>query len=160
MPMRRKNGGFTLIEIAVAVFIMLLIMLLAVPSMNGVMADRRLRSSLDSLNNLVQQAQQRSVTERRPYLIGWENDRLVLRPEALKKGEAPEPMATLNVARGEAFTLNLPAALTEDPAAQWAFWPTGTCEPAIITFIGANGSWTAAYSALTAQPQLTSYAAR
>lgn len=158
--MRRTSEAFTLIEIAIAVFIMLLMLLLAVPSMNGVMADRRLRRSFDSLNKLVQQAQDHSVIERRPYLIAWEKDRLVLRPEALKKDEAPTPVATVNFARGETFTLNLPAALTEKPAAEWAFWPTGTCEPAIIVFKGADGSWTANYAALTAQAQLSNYATR
>ncbi len=158
--MRRTNKGFTLIEIAVAVFIMLLMLLLAIPSMNGVMADRRLRRSFDNLNKLVQQAQDRSVTERRPYLIAWEKDRLVLRPEALKKDEAPTPVATVNLARGDSLSLKLPAALTQKPAAEWAFWPTGTCEPAIVGFKGADGSWTASYSALTAQAQLSSYAAR
>ncbi len=158
--MRRTSEAFTLIEIAIAVFIMLLMMMLAVPSLNGVMADRRLRRSLDDLNKLVQQAQDRSVAERRPYLIAWEKERLVLRPEGPKKGTEAKPIATLNVPRGAAFTLKLPAALTENPAAEWTFWPTGTCEPAIVGFKGADGSWTAAYSALTARSQLSSYAAR
>jgi len=157
---RGKTEGFTLIEIAIAVFIMLLMLMLAVPSMNGVMADRRLRRSLDDLNKLVQQAQDRSVTERRPYQIAWEKDRLVLRPEALKRGEDPNPVATLNLVRGEAFTLNLPAALTKQRPAEWTFWPTGTCEPAIIGFKGRDGSWKATYSALTARAQLSSYAAK
>ncbi len=158
--MRQKQAAFTLIEIAIAVFIMLLLMMLAVPSMNGLMADRRLRHSLDDLNKLVQQAQNRSVAERRPYLIAWEKGRLELRPEGLKKGESAAPVATLPVPRGDAFTLKLPAALTEKPAAEWVFWPTGTCEPAVIGFKGTNGSWTASYSALTAQPELSAYAAR
>ncbi len=158
--MRREREGFTLIEIAIAVFIMLLMLMLAVPSMNGLMADRRLQRSLDNLNKLVQQAQDRSVTERRPYLIAWEKDRLALRPEALRKGEDPGPVATINLSRGDAFTLKLPAALTETPAAQWVFWPTGTCEPAIVGFKGVDGTWTATYSPLTARPQISSYAAR
>ena len=61
--------AFTLVEIVLAVFILMLLLLLAVPSLNGVLADRRLRHSLDSFNNLVRQAQERSVAERRPYLI-------------------------------------------------------------------------------------------
>ena len=158
--MRRKPEAFTLIEIAIAVFIMLLMMMLAVPSMNGLMADRRLRRSLDDLNKLVQQAQDRSVAERRPYLIAWEKGRVTLRPEGLKKGESAAPVATLPVERGDAFTLKLPAALTEKPASEWVFWPTGTCEPAVVEFKGRNGSWTANYSPLTAQAELSMYAAR
>ena len=33
------------------------------------MADHRLRRSLDDFNDLVRQAQERSVSERRPYLL-------------------------------------------------------------------------------------------
>jgi type II secretory pathway pseudopilin PulG len=157
---RRKTEGFTLIEIAIAVFLMLLMLMLAVPSMNGVMADRRLRRSVDDLNKLVQQAQDRSVTERRAYLIAWEKNRLVLRPEAFKQGEDPQPVATLNLPRGEAYTLKLPAALTKQAAAEWVFWPTGTCEPATVGFKGPSGTWTANYSGFTARAQLSSYAAK
>ncbi|MGZ5020820.1 MAG: prepilin-type N-terminal cleavage/methylation domain-containing protein, partial [Chthoniobacterales bacterium] len=63
--MRKKTQGFTLIEIAISIFILLLILMLAVPSMSGVLADRRLRRSLDAMNDLVRTAQERSVNEHR-----------------------------------------------------------------------------------------------
>ena len=78
--MRRGRQAFTLIEIAVAISIMMLVMMLAVPSMQGVMADRRLRRSLDDLNKFVRLAQDRAVAERRTYLISWQDDHLILRP--------------------------------------------------------------------------------
>jgi len=39
----QRRDGFTLIEIVIAIVILLTILLLAVPSVNGVLADRRLR---------------------------------------------------------------------------------------------------------------------
>jgi len=158
--MRRNRQAFTMIEIAIAVFIMLLMLMLAVPSMRGVMADRRLRRSLDDLNNLVRTAQERSVADRRVYLISWQKDHLVLRPEALARGEDPAPTATLPLRRGDALELQLPAALSKNPTADWAFWPSGTCEPAIVTYKGNDGSWTASYSPLTARAELSNYVAR
>lgn len=158
--MRRNQQAFTLIEIAIAVFILLLLLLLAVPSLNGVMADRRLRRSLDALNDLVRNAQERSVTDRRPYLISWEKDQLVLRAEGLEKGEDVAPTAVLRLQSGDAFLLKLTAALTDDPPAKWVFWPSGTCEPATVFYKGVNGSWTANYSALTARPEVSRYAAK
>jgi type II secretory pathway pseudopilin PulG len=158
--MRRNRQAFTMIEIAIAVFIMLLMLLLAVPSMRGVMADRRLRRSLDDLNTLVRAAQERSVADRRTYLISWQKDHLVLRPEALARGEDPAPTATLALRRGDALELQLPAALSKNPPADWAFWPSGTCEPAVVTYKGNDGSWTASYSPLTARPELSNYVAR
>jgi type II secretory pathway pseudopilin PulG len=158
--MQRNRQAFTLIEIAIAVFILLMLLLLAVPSLNGVMADRRLRRSLDAMNNLVRTAQERSVNDRRPYLIQWDKDQLVLRVEAVEKGEDPSPIAILPLQRGDAFLLKLPAALTEDPPAEWIFWPSGTCEPAIVSYKGVDGTWTANYSSLTARPELSRYAAK
>ena len=139
---------------------MLLLMALAVPSMSGVLADRRLRRSLDELNVFVRLAQERSVADRRPYLITWEKDHLILRPEAFTKGEDETPTATLVLQPGDAYILTLPAALTEDPPAEWAFWPSGTCEPAVVAFKGVDGSWEARYSALTARSELSRYATR
>ena len=158
--MRRSQRGFTLIEIVISVFILLLLLTLAVPSINGVLADRRLRKSLDRMNSFVRLAQERSVIDRRPYLISWQKDHLILRPESLNKGEDREPVAKMELAKGDAFVLTLPAALAKDPPAEWAFWPSGTCEPAVITYKGPDGGWTARYSPLTARAELSNYATR
>ena len=143
-----------------AVFILILVLMLGVPSLNGVLADRRLRRSLDEMNRFVRMAQDRAVTERQTYLISWQKDHIILTPEAALKDEDAEPTATLQLRKGDAYVLNLPAALTEDPPADWAFWPSGTCEPAVITYKGPDGTWTANYSALTARADLASYAAK
>ena len=149
-----------MIELAISIFILLLILVLAVPSMTGVLADRRLRRSLDEMNKLVRTAQQRSVDERRAYLISWQKDHLILRVESLAKAEDPAPAATMQLRKGDAYLLNLPAALAKDPPADWVFWPSGTCEPALVSYKGPDGSWTAKYSSLTARPELTAYVAR
>ncbi len=141
-------------------FIMLLLLVMAVPSLQGVMADRRLRRSFDELNKLVHLAQQRSVDDRRPYLIAWRKDHLVLVPQAFAKGEEKVPTATMTLRPGDAFLLDLPAALIEKPPAEWIFWPSGTCEPAIVSFKGVDGAWTAKYSSLTARAELSNYATK
>jgi type II secretory pathway pseudopilin PulG len=157
---RRNVQGFTLVEIVMAVFILILVLFLGVPSLNGVLADRRLRRSLDELNRFVRMAQDRAVVERRTYLISWEKDHLALRPEAGMKDEDPAPIATLQLRKGDAYVLQLPAALAKDPPADWAFWPSGTCEPAVVIYKGVDGSWTANYSALTARAELANYATK
>ena len=154
------NRAFTLLEIVLAVFIMMLLLLLAVPSLNGVLADKRLRRSLDGFNALVLQAQERSVSEHRPYLVVWQEHAVALRPEAFAKDEDEKNTAELDLAKGEVLKLSLPAALTKNPPGEWIFWPSGNCEPAIVEFTGRDGTWTANYSALTARPEVTNYAAR
>ncbi|MFN2475581.1 MAG: Tfp pilus assembly protein FimT/FimU [Chthoniobacterales bacterium] len=158
--MRRNERAFTMIEMAIAVFIMLLLMGLAIPSLNGVLKDRRLRRSLDDMNKLVRSAQERSVSERRPYLISWQKDRVILRPESFARDEAKQPTTTLTLRKGDAYLLKLPLALIDDPPADWIFWSSGTCEPAIVSYKGADGSWSAKYSALTARAEMIQYAAR
>jgi prepilin-type N-terminal cleavage/methylation domain-containing protein len=159
-PMRRNQRGFTLIEVVISVFILLLLVTLAVPSLDGVLADRRLRRSFDQMNDFVRLAQQRSVTERRAYLISWQKDHLALQAESFMKDEDPRPAATMQLRKGDAFVLSLPAALIEEPPADWVFWPSGTCEPAVISYKGVDGAWSATYSPLTARPELTRYATK
>jgi type II secretory pathway pseudopilin PulG len=156
----KRFRAFTLIEIALSIFILLLLLLLAVPSLSGVIANRRLKQSLDSFNQLVRQAQERSVTERRPYLIVWGKNSVLLRPEVFAEDEEEKPTAVFRLAKGSWIKVSLPAALTEKHPAEWIFWPSGNCEPAVVQFRGPPGAWTANYSALTAQPELTQYAAR
>ena len=156
----QRFRAFTLIEIALSIFILLLLLLLAVPSLSGVIANRRLKQSLDSFNQLVRQAQERSVTERRAYLIVWGKNSVLLRPEGFAEGEEEKPTAVLGLGKGSWIGVSLPAALLGKPPAEWIFWPSGTCEPAIVQFKGPAGTWTADYSPLTAQPELTQYAAR
>jgi type II secretory pathway pseudopilin PulG len=156
----RRSPAFTLIEIAIAVFILLLVLLLAVPSLTGVLADRRLRRSLDTFNDLVHQAQEHSVAEHRPYLIVFAGKIVEVRPEVFVKGEEEKATAQFQIAKSDTVKLIFPAALTRNPPAEWIFWPSGICEPAVVQFVGRDGKWAATYSPLSAQPELTSYAAR
>lgn len=155
---RRK--GFTLIEIAISVAILAIILLLAIPSVTGVLSDRRLKRSLDGMNEMVHMAQERSVQERRPYLIEWQKSSVILRPETRIEGDSDAPVATLALDKGHAFLLRLPMALEKDPLAQWIFWPSGVCEPANIRFKGPDGYWEVDYSPLSARPQIVRYAAK
>ena len=156
----QRARGFTLIEIALSIFILLLLLVLAVPSFTGVIANRRLKQSLDEFNNLVRQAQTLSVTERRPYLIVWAKNNVMVRPEAFAEDEEAKAKAEFRPIRGSTLRLSLPSALAEKYPAEWIFWPSGICEPAAVQFNGPAGSWTVNYSPLAVQPELTDYAAR
>jgi prepilin-type N-terminal cleavage/methylation domain-containing protein len=155
-----RYRAFTLVEIIIAVAIMTTLLLMAVPSLQGVLADKRLRASLDGFNKLVREAQERSVAEHRAYLIVWTDKNVSLQPEAFAKDEEQKAIDSFELERGTVLTLSLPAALSSKPAGEWIFWPTGTCEPAIVRFEGRAGTWTANYSPLTAYGELTNYATR
>ena len=133
---------------------------MAWPNLEGVIANKKLRESLDGFNNLVHQAQERSVAEHRAYLIVWGDKDVVVQPETFAKDEEKKAVTTFSLERGTVLTLTLPAALISKPAGQWIFWPTGTCEPASVRFTGRAGTWTANYSPLTGHAELANYAAR
>jgi type II secretory pathway pseudopilin PulG len=156
----QRLRGFTLVEIVLAVVIFMLVLGLAIPSLTGVLANRQLKGSLDGFNNLVRLAQEHSVSERRPYLIVWNKKNVVARPEAFAETEEVKATAEFPLGRGEVLKLSLPVALTKKHPAEWIFWPSGTCEPAIVQFTGRSGSWTANYAPLTARLQVTEYAPR
>jgi type II secretory pathway pseudopilin PulG len=156
----QRFRAFTLIEIALSIFILMLLLMLAVPSLTGVISSKRLKQSLDGFNNLVRQAHERSVIERRPYLIIWGKNSVLLRPEVFAEDEEDKPTAVLRLNKGTLLRLSLPAALVGKPPAEWIFWPSGNCEPATVRFKGPAGFWTANYSPLTAQAEVTEYAAR
>jgi type II secretory pathway pseudopilin PulG len=156
----QRRAGFTLIEIAIAVFILMLLLLLAIPSVSGVLANRRLQRSLDAMNRIVRLAQEHSVQERRPYLIEWQRQSVILRPESIAEGDPDTPTATLMLDKGHSYVLRLPAALEKKPLAQWIFWPSGACEPANVRFKGPDGSWEVNYSPLAARPEIVRYAAK
>lgn len=143
----------------IAISILVVVLMMAVPSLSGVLADRKLRASLDQFNNLVRQAQERSVNEHRPYLIVWGRSDVSVQPEAFARDEDKAPVATFALERGTALTLTLPAAIRKT-AGEWIFWPTGTCEPASVHYEGRAGTWTETYSALTGHAELSNYAAR
>jgi type II secretion system protein H len=155
-----NSSGFTLIEIVIVVVISMMMLLLAVPSLTGVLADRRLRRSLDKFNALVRQAQEHSVAEHRAYLIVWADKGAYLRPEALAKDEDDTPTAFFPLEHGGKLALSLPAALRNNPPPEWIFWASGICEPAIVEFKGRDGEWKASYSPLTARAELLNYVAR
>jgi len=155
-----RHAGFTLVELAIAIVILVLLMMLAVPSMSGLLADRRLRRSLDSFNAVVREAHERSVAERRAYLVVYFAGKVGLRPEGLLKGEDPEPVVKLKLAKNESLQISFPAALVDDPPAEWIFWSSGNCEPAQVSYRSRNGSWTANYSALTARSETVAYVAK
>ena len=115
------SRAFTLIEIIIAVAILTVILLMAVPSLEGVFADRKLRVSLDGFNRLVRQAQERSVAERRAVLRAAEHPplhrggRLHLRrlrsdPQLVHQAEAAQDLAHRRNARngrtGESNTVD------------------------------------------------------
>ncbi|MDP9291444.1 MAG: hypothetical protein M3O82_03660 [Verrucomicrobiota bacterium] len=154
----RKSGGFTLLEICLAVLMALLIFTISVPSVRGLLADSRLHKSFETFDGLAQDARLRSIRDRRPYLLVWDDKSIELRPAEPTTADEKLDFPVIEPDKGESYDIELTGALAEKPAKEWIFWPTGTCEPATITYQSVMGHWLAKYDPLTVQGELESNA--
>jgi type II secretory pathway pseudopilin PulG len=153
---QRRPAAFTLFEVCLAIFIGVIILMSAVPSIKGVLDDQRAKKLFNQFDSLAKDAASRAVTERRAYALEWDDSGVTMRP--LEPANIDEARGGDRVDFGErqAPDLLLPAALMKDPPKIWTFWPTGTCEPATIVCKLTNSPWTATYDPLTEQAVFSS----
>lgn len=147
-----RRAAFTLLEICIALFIAMLMLTLAVPGVLAMLAEQRLKASFDSFDGWVRKARERSIAERRTYVLAWSEKGIALLPvERRETDDAEAEPEQLTFTEGETFKLNRPSALMKQPPGEWVFWRSGLCEEAVISFSGADGSWTVHYDPLTAR---------
>lgn len=145
-----------------SILIVLVILGIAVPSLSGVLAERRLRASYDEFAGLAADAQRRSVVENRTYLLVWDGDgRVRLLAADLPVKSRPE-VVPASLPAGARYALLLrPAGDNDgDAATEWAFFPTGNCEPARVRCEAPAGTWEAVFNPLTIHGTFSNFAPR
>lgn len=152
--MKCSRGGFTLIEICLALAIALVIVMIAVPSLSSVLKQDATNQSFEAFDQLVRKARALSTSERRTYLIGWSQKEIVLRPELPENPSEAEGVDRIPISQKERYTFELPAALSKTKPTLWSFWPSGTREPATISYEGPTGSWSATFPPLAVKPEV------
>jgi type II secretory pathway pseudopilin PulG len=144
-----RRAGFTLIELCLSIGIALLLLTAAIPSIQGLFAEQQLRRTFDEFDELVRQAQARSTSERRDFVLVWDEKGVALQPDVPREGEENQDSVRLDFPEGASLVLERPAALGKEPPMEWIFWRSGNCEPAIVRYDGAPGSWVVKYDPLT-----------
>jgi len=145
-----RRAGFTLLEICIALFIALLVITMAVPSVLSLLAEQRLKTSFEAFDGWVRKAREKSIAERRAYALVWEEDGIALITPERRDTDDPEALPErLVFAEGESFKISRPSALMKEPPGEWVFWRSGLCEEAEISYAGASGSWRVHYDPLT-----------
>lgn len=146
-----RRAGFTLLEICLAVAIGLMLVMLSVPSIRGILQQRRLQRVEGQFDDLVRRAQNRSVNERRTYGLVWTEDALKLVPEDRTDDAPPGELESLPIGKDQEYFIDRTAAMGKNPPPVWTFWRSGSCEPVTVSYRGPEGKWTAVYDPLTSQ---------
>ena len=147
--MSPARAAFTLLEICLTLAIGVVLILLAVPSVSGLLAGQRLHESYDRFEQFANGARSRSLREQKPFLLYWEKDGIALLSAARDMHGERTVVDRLNFAKDEVFALERPAALMKKPPEEWYFWPSGVCEPVIVSYKGHGGSWRVSFNPLT-----------
>lgn len=160
--MSRNRAAFTLLELMLAIAIALVVMLLAVPSVRGFSAERRLRDTFEKFDELARKAQLNAVTQQRTWALRIDESGVAIGPDEplpeehgdSEEGAAPEQIGS---SKDESYTLLRPASLLppKDTASKWTFWRSGTCEPVVVNYSGPDGTWAAQYNPLTGHGEIT-----
>ena len=150
-----KSSGFTLLELCLAIAIGVIILTVALPSLGLLFSEQRLKRSFDTFDALAARAQALSMSQRKAYYLVWDKTGIALRPDVSPESAKRPDVSHLNFGPNEHFDIELPSALIPKPPKRWAFWPTGTCEPANILYHGDAGHWIARYDPLTVRGKLS-----
>jgi len=154
---RATNGGFTLLEISMAVVIGLMMLSLALPSMRGLFAEQRLRERMEQFEKFVGRAADLARSSRREVRLRWEAGGVRIVPEQELPADGPaqeEGWDFFSLDKEEVLELARTAAREPKPLAEWSFWPEGIREPVELAYAGPGGNWALRFGALLAEPEV------
>ena len=152
---------------------MFILLMVAIPSFAGYYADRLLTDRLEEFHTLVMRARAHSMASDAPAYLVVTPTGIALEPRPIgEDGERVEDLPRFGgdaegsnsnddffaVARGSRVELLLPHTLTQGSPDRWTFWPSGNCEPAVVSYKGPEGSWTLEYNPMSADYRLRDYA--
>lgn len=164
---KRRTRGFTLVEIVISIFIVVLLLGMVVLSVHTFSDQRRLREVSSSLMDYAKQARSKAVLERRAFQIAFQPTHFAVqgmrqvtdeefamgslflvegeaaRAEELARFEIPEDM-TLEILRWNTDKWQ-PA-----PGHAWVFEQSGICEPLSIRINSPAGYIAMRFNPLTA----------
>ncbi|MEO8350657.1 MAG: prepilin-type N-terminal cleavage/methylation domain-containing protein [Chthoniobacteraceae bacterium] len=158
--MKHRRTGFTLLEVMLAVAVILMMLLIAVPSMQGIFAEDEIRKSYDEFTKFALEAQDAAISGKHSVMLMWEKDGIVQVPDASMTPEEEEALPFLRYPENGTITLERPAALLKKAPVEWTFWRSGACEPVRIIYEAEDGHWIAEFEPLTGRGKLIAMEAK
>jgi len=155
MPARkyiRSEQGFTLLEMGMALFIILLMAGIAMPMTSGLLAEERLRQHARELQIYARTARRLAITENRPYEIVFAEHSFLLQPYLTAEDHQAEVVSSHEISKDSSYLLERWGDQQfSKPADQaWIFQPNGICEPIRVHFQSGKGWIEFIFNPLTA----------
>jgi Tfp pilus assembly protein FimT len=155
----RSGQGFTMVEIAMVLLILILIAGMALPATSGLIARQRLRAQARALQDYAITARKLAVTEDRPCEIilnagGFSLERMA--PGEKGKGDK---VAAVGLASNVVYTVQHwgDDKFAKPDGESWVFRPDGLCEPIRVHFENKDGWIEYTFNPLTARPRDETY---
>ena len=154
----RSVGGFTLLEMLAAVTIALMMIGLALPSMRGLLAEKRLRERMAEFEEVVRQAASLAKSSRQEVRIRWFKEGLGVVTENTRADEVPS--IAFEFQKDEVLELRRVAARQGNPPPEWSFWPNGIREPVEVACSSPQGVWGLRFGPFVPDPDVIVMQAR
>ncbi|HWB59412.1 MAG TPA: hypothetical protein VG733_07970 [Chthoniobacteraceae bacterium] len=158
-PRRFTEIGFTLLEMVLVLFILLVIAGMAIPATTGLVAQERLKRQARLLQDYAVTARKLAVTEGRPYKIVLDQRGFSLLYFGADKTKTQDVAASAKLAPGVNYGVQHWGEVTfSKPAGEaWVFRPDGICEPIRVHFENNDGWIEYSFNPLTATPRDEEY---
>jgi len=150
-----QAGGFTLLEMGLVLFVLVLMVGAAIPVTSGLMAEERLRRHTNDLLLYARTARRLAVAENRFYEIRFAPDEFTLEPSPASGGR-PEEVVSRHVLPADThYALQgwQKSEFSKPDDEVWVFSPGGICEPIRVHFQADNNWIEFAFNPLTARAQ-------
>ncbi len=144
---RHKTRGYTLLEIALVVTIIVLLIGAVVPLTRGFTREQRLRDAVRELLVLAKTARTEAMTTGQPAEIIFDKGGFVLH----RAGEE-EASENARLARGMTYQIRPFASdkMLKPDGQRWIFQPSGLCEPVTVRVMEDEAWMEVRFDALTA----------
>ncbi len=137
-PARKSRGGFTLLEIIIALFVASLFLGMAVPPVFNLIRQEKLRTTTRYIESFAKTARAIAMEQARPYEIVFRKNRVILRPHGSDFGEDEDRRSSSAAPPAPRTSLfddsDVPAAQSAEDVSRVEIIPTDlVLEPAVWT---------------------------
>ncbi|MGB8354688.1 MAG: prepilin-type N-terminal cleavage/methylation domain-containing protein [Chthoniobacteraceae bacterium] len=156
---RRRAGGFTLLEMSLVLFILLLIAGVAIPLTSGLIAEERLRQHARELLLYARTARRLAVTENRPYEIHFAEKAFLLEPYLTSENRQGDVVSNHTLASDTSYSVQRwgEKEFGKPDDESWIFQPSGICEPIRVHFQNDKNWIEFGFNPLTGRAQEETY---